>query len=275
MSAPLPNLDAILGLACDAARAAGRALAFAQDARSFTHHARFAHDVKLSADLEAEAIICEMIRSHRPNDGILAEERGAARLNATGVWIIDPLDGTVNFSHGHPHFAVSIAFTWQRVTHAGVIYDCRRDQLYTAIRGAGAFCNGRPIHAAHTARLADAMLAIGLAKHDPAAAAQHALSRLAPAVQKLRISGAAALDLAFTACGRLDAYLENPIYLWDIAAGALITEEAGAACYTWPTGSPAQRICLAAAPGIAPALLELLNLDPSACARTCFDDHDC
>ena len=98
MSALLPNLDAILDLACDAARAAGRAHCISQESRSFTAHARFAHDVKLSADLEAEALICDMIRSHRPADGILAEERGPARLNANAVWIIDPLDGTVNFS---------------------------------------------------------------------------------------------------------------------------------------------------------------------------------
>lgn len=275
MIASLPDLDAILALACTAARAAGRTHCIAQDAGAFNAHHRSAHDVKLSADLEAEHMICDMIRTHRPDDGFFAEERGAARLHASAVWIIDPLDGTVNFSHGHPHFAVSIAWAWQRVTYVGVVYDCRRDELYTALRGRGAFCNGRPIHAASTAQLADAMLAIGLGKYDPRATAHHALTRLAPAVQKLRISGAAALDLAYTACGRLDGYVEHSLYLWDVAAGALILEEAGGACACFHTGAPAQRVCVAAAPGIINAVLALLNLDPSARARTCFDDSDC
>ncbi len=275
MSAPaMPDLDHVLALAQTAARAAAAAHRAAQDSGVLHVNLRTAHDVKLAADVEAERIICDLLHARRPGDGILAEERGAGALDAPGVWIIDPLDGTVNFSHGHPHFAISIAWAWQRVTQIGVIYDCRRDEMYTAVRGSGAYCNGRPIHAAATARPGDAMLAIGLGKHDPAHAAAHALTRLAPVVQKLRISGAAALDLAFTASGRLDAYSENPIFLWDIAAGALLVEEAGGVCLQWHTGQPARRVCLAAAPGIAAALLDLLSLDRNACARTCFDDGD-
>lgn len=271
----LPDLSSILSLAVQAAHAAAQSLRSTFAQRSFAAVFRSAHDVKLSADLEAERIICDLIRSRRPADGFFAEERGPATTSADGVWIIDPLDGTVNFSHGHPHFAVSIAWAWQRVTHVAVIYDCLRDELYTAIRGHGALCNSQPIRVASTSVLADAMIAIGLGKVDPHAAAEHALTRLAPQVQKVRLSGSAALDLAFVAAGRLDGYYDHQVHVWDIAAGALLVEEAGGVCLTYPTEQPAQRRCLAAAPAIAHALCTGLNLDPSACARACFDDRDC
>ncbi|MCX7848532.1 MAG: inositol monophosphatase [bacterium] len=270
----LPNLSDILSLAAAAARTAALTLRSLHSSRAFSPHLRLPHDVKLSADLEAEHIICDLIRSHRPYDGFLAEERGHHSLHADAVWIIDPLDGTVNFSHGHPHFAVSIAWAWQRITYVAVIYDCYRDELYSAIRGHGAFCNEKPIRSATTSALSDAMIATGFGKASPASAASHLLTRLAPHVQKIRISGSAALDLAFVAAGRLDAYLESEISIWDIAAGALLVEEAGGHCLTFYTNTPRQRRCLAAAPHLLPHLLQLLNLNPSDCARTCFDDRD-
>jgi myo-inositol-1(or 4)-monophosphatase len=213
-----------------------------------------------------------MIRAQRPQDGILAEESGADATDRDGVWIVDPLDGTVNFSHGHPHFAVSLAWAWRGRIEVGVIYDPLRDELFSAMRGGGAHCNGRPIKCAGTDSLRDAMIAVGLGRFISGEALCADLVQLANTVQKVRIAGSAALDLAYTACGRLDAYYEQRVFLWDLAAGMLLIEEAGGVVYWWPQPRPHQRSCLAAAKGLAAPLIELLQLTPTTDARTCFDD---
>ncbi len=272
-SAACPALDHIAALAGTAVRAAGALLA-AIRARGDIHvTVRERHDVKLAADVAAEQCLQELLRAARPADGMLAEESGAAALERAGVWIIDPLDGSVNYSHGHPHFCVSLAWAWRGVTQVGVIYDPVRDELFSAVRGGGAFVNGVPMRCAPTAVLAEAMIAVGLNRFFVGPALANELAGLSDRTQKVRISGSAALDLAYTACGRVDGYFEQRVFVWDLAAGMLLVEEAGGRSCWWRRPERAhQRACLASAPALFPPLLSLLTLDEYRGARTCFDD---
>ena len=268
-----PALDQIAALAGTAARAAGALLADIRARGDIQVKVRERHDVKLVADVAAEQCIQELLRAARPADGVLAEESGAAALERAGVWIIDPLDGTVNYSHGHPHFCVALAWAWHGVTQVGVIYDPVRDELFSAVRGGGARMNGVPVRCAPTAVLADAMIATGLNRYVGGPGLTDELAALAAHTQKVRISGSAALDLAYTACGRLDGYFEQHVFVWDLAAGMLLVDEAGGrSCWWRRPGRAHQRACLATAPAIFPPLLALLNLDERSDARTCFDD---
>jgi len=272
-AAVCPALDRIAALAGTAVRAAGAMLADIRARGDIQVKVRERHDVKLAADVASETCIQELLRAARPADGILAEESGAAALERAGVWIIDPLDGTVNYSHGHPHFCVSLAWAWRGVTQVGVVYDPVRDELFSARRGGGAWLNGAPMHCAPTAALAAAMVAIGLNRFCVGPAIADELAVLSDRTQKVRISGAAALDLAYTACGRLDGYFEQRVFVWDLAAGMLLVDEAGGRSCWWRRPERAhQRACLASAPALFPPLLALLNLDERNGARTCFDD---
>ena len=267
-----PELDCILAAATDAAHAAARGLRQAWRAQDFGVMQRDRNDVKLSADVESERTIAEVLRRRRPQDGILAEEGGARDALRDGVWIVDPLDGTINFAHAHPHFSVSIAWLWKRETHVGIVYDVLRDELYAAVKGCGATCNGKPIRAAQSNDVGRSLVAMGFGKSMTDPRALENIRVLTSRVQRMRISGSAALDLAFVACGRLDAYTEASIFVWDLAAGALLVEEAGGTCLMWPRGQRHQRACLAATRALAPQLLSLFGLDEKSCARTCLDD---
>jgi myo-inositol-1(or 4)-monophosphatase len=230
------------------------------------------HDVKLDVDRKSEKMITRILRERRPMDGILAEESGAGMLACDGIWIVDPLDGTVNFSHGHPHFCVTIAWLWRGQLYAGVTYDPLRDEMFSAARGCGAYCNGTRITPSQTQSLTRAMIAFGFGKDAPERRAVNDFNSLAKTVQRMRISGSAALDLAYVACGRYDAYFEPSVYVWDLAAGSLILEEAGGFCRLWTRDIRFGRICLATNAGLFPELSEFLTLDPHYCARTCLDD---
>jgi len=268
----IPDISLILAVATDACRSAGQLLCTSWASGKVTAEVMSSHDVKLDLDRKSEKIITRIIRDRRPMDGILAEESGAGMLNCDGVWIVDPLDGTVNFSHGHPHFCVTVAWLWRGQLCAGVTYDPLKDELYSAARGCGAFCNGVRIKPSKTQSLSQAMIAFGFGKEAPERRAVNDFNGLAKSVQRVRISGSAALDLAYVACGRYDAYFEPSVYVWDLAAGMLILEEAGGICRTWARGNRFGRICLASNAGLAPALSEFLTLDTDHCARTCLDD---
>jgi myo-inositol-1(or 4)-monophosphatase len=268
-----PALDQLAILAGTAVRAAGAVLMAMRARGDIEVKVRERHDVKLAADVAAEQCLRAELCAARPRDGILAEESGAAGLERDGVWIIDPLDGTVNYSHGHPHFCVVLAWAWRGVPQVGVIYDPVRDEMFSVVRGGGACLNGAPLRCAATATLAEAMLATGLNRYAAGPAPADELAVLAERSQKVRISGSAALDLAYTACGRLDGYFEQRVFVWDLAAGMLLVEEAGGRSCWWRRPARAhQRACLASAPALFPPLLALLNLDESRGARTCFDD---
>ena len=153
----MPNLDDILDLAVNAAHSAASGLRETRMNSNARVLKRTKHDVKLSADINSEKIITETIIKERPQDGIIAEEGGESQIDNDGVWIIDPLDGTVNFSHGHPHFCVSIAWLWKGEISVGVIYDVVRDELFTAAKGRGATLNGQKILVAKTVDFGQSM----------------------------------------------------------------------------------------------------------------------
>ncbi len=190
-------------------------------------------DLVSEADLEAERAIRTLLQSRRPGDGILGEE-DEERLGESGLrWVVDPLDGTINFLFGIPHWCVSIAVGDSQGMLAGAIFDPCRGELFTARRGAAPTLRApamgdRPLVSSTRGELSSALVATGLA-YDSSLRARQAqvLARLVPLVRDIRRFGSAALDLAWTAAGRYDAFFERGVKPWDIAAGALICEGAG------------------------------------------------
>jgi myo-inositol-1(or 4)-monophosphatase len=185
-------------------------------------------DLVSEADHNAERLIRERIGAARPDDAILGEE-GGDTVGTSGIrWVVDPLDGTVNFLFGIPQWAVSIAAEDADGTLIGVVYDPMRDELFSAERGGAPSLDGRPISASTKRDMATALVGTGFGYDAEVRRAQSAVAaRLLPEVRDLRRFGAAAIDLAWTACGRLDAYYEHGLNAWDLAAGGLICECAG------------------------------------------------
>ena len=215
--------------AITAAQAAGERLRHA-----FGHELRvteeFTHDLKIAADKECQDLIYRILLEHHPETKCMGEEGDTGDPKAAIEWIVDPIDGTMNLVHGIPHFCVSIAAreaASERILF-GVIYDPMRHELFTAERGSGAYLNGNRIKVSARDELGKAMLAVGFAKTQESI--DHCLKLYAVygnKARKLRAMGSAALDLAYVAAGRLDAYIEQGINLWDIAAGIVLVEEAG------------------------------------------------
>lgn len=241
----LPNLDKILAVAVEAANSSARVLKETWMNSDASVLKRTKHDVKLSADINSEKIITDIINHNRPQDGIIAEESGESQIDNDGLWIIDPLDGTVNFSHGHPHFCISIAWLWKNKIFVGAIYDICRNELFTAVRGKGAKLNDQEISVSKTDDLKQSMIGVGFGQSTPKGEGKNNFETLGTEVQKLRISGSAALDLAYVACGRLDAYVESSIFVWDIAAGTIIIEEAGGKVCSRDKGKLFMKSCIA------------------------------
>jgi myo-inositol-1(or 4)-monophosphatase len=188
-------------------------------------------DLVTEADLAAESLIVNRIKSFYPRHAILAEESGAsAGDEATGEhrWIVDPLDGTTNYAHGYPCFCTSIALEHAGEIVVGVIYDPLRDELFAAERGGGATLNNRPIRVSRTDSLAQSLLCTGFPYdvRDNGDFARHFRNFIMHA-QAVRRDGSAALDLAYVAAGRFDGFWEEGLRAWDVAAGVLLIEEAG------------------------------------------------
>jgi len=186
-------------------------------------------DLVTATDRDAERLIVDAIRTAFPGHGIVAEE-SAPEAGVDGHrWYIDPLDGTTNFVHGYPHFAVSIALARDDDLLLGVVYDPLREETFSAVRGEGARLNGAPIGVSPTPRLEHALLGTGF-PYDRRQRADFYVAFLAEAMrssQGVRRAGSAALDLCYVACGRLDAFWEWKLKPWDLAAGRVIVEEAG------------------------------------------------
>jgi myo-inositol-1(or 4)-monophosphatase len=184
-----------------------------------------------AADRRAEEIVREELAKARPDYGFLGEEGGARPgSDKSHRWIVDPLDGTTNFLHGIPHFAVSIALERDGAIVAGITYNPANDDLFVAERGKGAFLNDRRIRVAARTRLPDAIVACGMPHYGRRTDLKLARCEIAAAQQHfagLRRYGAATLDLAWVAAGRLDAYWERDLSPWDVAAGMIIVREAG------------------------------------------------
>jgi myo-inositol-1(or 4)-monophosphatase len=187
-----------------------------------------ATDLVSDADRDSEALIRDMLARERPEDGLLAEEGTSASGESGRRWVFDPLDGTVSYLYGYPHWCVSVALEDTQGTLTGVVYDPNRDELFAAERSSGATLAGNPISVRENPPLAEALVATGFG-YDPARRAEQAevVRRLLPAVRDIRRAGSAALDLAWLAAGRLDAYYERGLNAWDWAAGSLLVREAG------------------------------------------------
>lgn len=225
-------------------------------------------DVVSELDRASERLIVEMLLAARPDDGILGEE-GGERPGRSGIrWVIDPLDGTLNFLRGTSAFAVSIAAEIQGNSVAGVVHEPTTGRTYAAVRGGGAWCDGRPITASRQERLSHALVGTGFG-HDPALRAQQVslLGDVAQRVMDIRSSGSAALDLCAVAAGNLDVYYECDTRLWDRAAGTLIAAEAGAAISGPVSGRPGDDLVIAGSAPLVDAIRELcasrLRPDPA------------
>ncbi len=220
----------ILEVAEKAARAGARVLEDRYRDSTLEPELKAEYDYVSEADRESEAAILEVVRGAFPDHEILAEESG--RVGSSGAefeWLIDPLDGTSNFLQGLPIFAVSIACRHNGRTQIGVVLDPIRDNLFTALRGGGAFLNGRPMRVSEHQSLTGSFLATGYPFRARQALDLYLETFRAVFLEArgLRRCGAAALDLAFTACGTFDGFFEFRLSPWDIAAGAFLIEEAG------------------------------------------------
>ena len=182
------------------------------------------------ADRDAEAAIEELLRTERPDDGLLAEEGAHSEGGSGRRWVVDPLDGTTNFLYGIPAWAVSVALEDDEGAAVGVVHDPVRGETFAAARGLGAHLDGEPIEVAGAERLESALIATGFGyEPDRRLAQAKVLVDVLPRVRDIRRAGAAALDLAWLGAGRLDGYYERGLNPWDWAAGRLIVSEAGGA----------------------------------------------
>jgi len=217
-----------LDLAIRAARAAG-ALLRAEFGKAPEVHAAEAHDIKLELDVRTQRLIEQILQEAFPDHAILGEEGDRPSGSSSPFeWILDPIDGTVNFFYGLPHFCVSIAMRRAGEMQVGVIYDPMRDELWSVERGGVPTLNGIPIRVSPRTRLGDCVVTVGFAKSVTTInAGLPLLQEMVHKVRKCRMMGSAALDLAYVATGRLDAYIEQGVSLWDIAAGQLLVEAAG------------------------------------------------
>jgi myo-inositol-1(or 4)-monophosphatase len=186
-------------------------------------------DMVTEIDRASEVLIVQGLRRARPDDGIVGEE-GSRHQGSTGIrWVIDPLDGTTNYLYGLPAFAVSIAAEQDGEGIVGVVVDPPRAEVFAAAAGCGATCNGRAIRVSGATELSTSLVATGFGyQADQRARQAQVLTRVLPRVRDIRRYGAAALDMCWVACGRIDAYYESGIKHWDVAAGAVIAREAGA-----------------------------------------------
>src|SRR6266568_3265954 len=187
-----------------------------------------AHDLKLEIDVQTQELITNLLLKEFPGHAIYGEEGIAGDQSTEHQWVVDPLDGTVNYFYGIPHFCVSIALRLRSEIMVGVIYDPIRDEMWTGQKGERPKLNGRHFRVSDRADLAEAVISVGLSKTGVTIeAGLPLLQRMVRRVRKCRLLGSAALDMAYVACGRLDAYIEQGISLWDIAAGWLLIETAG------------------------------------------------
>lgn len=241
-----------LELAVAAARAAGDILTrYWHDRAALQVSVKRAGDFVSQADVASEMCLRDMLLCARPGDGWLGEETAASDPSARR-WIVDPLDGTTNFLRGIPHWAISIALEVDGIRRLGVIHDPLKGETFTAVRSGGAFLNGSAIAVPDTTRLSDALFGTGIPFGGMDHIDDHAtdIANLMPHCAGVRRMGAAALDLAYVAAGRLDGFWERRLQQWDIAAGLVILHEAGARVTAFdPDDRPEVSGTVLAAPG--------------------------
>ncbi len=187
-----------------------------------------AHDIKLEIDVRTQELITRQLLKQFPEHALYGEEGIVGDKASEQQWIVDPLDGTVNYFHGIPHFCVSIAFRLRGEIVVGVIYDPMRNEMWSGQKGEKPRLNGREFRVSERINLAEAVISVGLSKTGQMIDCNlPLLGEMVHRVRKCRVLGSAALDMAYVACGRFDAYIELGISLWDIAAGWLLIESAG------------------------------------------------
>jgi myo-inositol-1(or 4)-monophosphatase len=186
------------------------------------------HDIKLNMDVRCQRVIADHLLRAFSDSEILGEEGNEGVAGAENQWIVDPIDGTVNYFYGIPHFCVSIALRRRGEIILGVIFDPMMNELFTVEKGSRPMRNGRTIAVSRRTQLADCVITVGFSKTTQSIEKGGArFVRLAHQVRKTRILGSAALAMAYIACGRLDAYIEESVNIWDVAAGILLVESAG------------------------------------------------
>lgn len=253
MSADL-NLE-LVSLAEEVARAAGALLMQRPDSFTFTEKSS-AVDFATQMDQQAESLIVKSLLAARPDDGIIAEE-GAAQPSKSGItWVIDPLDGTVNYLYGLPGWNISIAAKNQEGVIAGVVFAPTINSLWKAAKGGGAFLNNKAIKCNDPVNLNLALIATGFSYDLELRKEQGArIQKLIPQIRDLRRNGAAAVDLCYVAMGAVDAYFESSLKEWDFAAGGLIATEAGALISGRTGGAPDGDMVVCAGPSLHAQLL--------------------
>ena len=186
------------------------------------------HDIKLELDVQTQELITQRLLGAFPDHALYGEEGIAGNSASEFQWIVDPIDGTVNYFYSIPHFCISIALRQGETILVGVIYDPMRDELWAVERGGEATLNGKPVKTSSRSVLSDAILSVGFSKTGTTInAGLPMLEKMVHRARKCRLMGSAALDMAYISCGRLDAYIEQGISLWDVAAGILLVESAG------------------------------------------------
>ncbi len=220
-------------------------------------------DLVTEADFESERTIMDIILKGFPEDGVVAEESGEHTRSSSRIWLIDPLDGTVNFAHAFPFFAVSLALQVNGDEVLGLVFNPYMEELFEAVRGSGAFLNGNPIRVSPTSDLVDSLLAVGFPytlHQNPHRVMDH-LKKMAVRAQAIRRLGSAALDLCYVAAGRLDGYWEEGLKPWDTAAGMIIVREAGGIVsdYDGHPFSPYKGTIVASNPSVHAAMLDVLK----------------
>jgi len=254
----------LLNIAVRAARRAGSIINRASlDGGGLNVRSKHAKDFVTQVDQAAEQAIIDIVRKAYPEHGFLAEESGASGQHAEYVWIIDPLDGTTNFIHGFPQYCVSIGIQQRGALAHAVVYDPVRNELFTASKGRGAFLNDRRIRVSTLTKFGDALVGTGFPFKELGRLDLYTrqLQTMMQTCAGVRRAGAAALDLAYVACGRLDAFWELGLSPWDMAAGALLIVEAGGLVgdLNGDQGFLESGDIAAATPKLFPALLEALR----------------
>jgi myo-inositol-1(or 4)-monophosphatase len=226
-------------------------------------------DLVSDADRDSEALLRALVREHRPEDGILAEEGAGVESRSGLIWIIDPLDATINFLFGIPHWAVSIAVADAAGPIAGVVLNPNLDECFSAARHNGARLNGRPIEVSQESDLTKALIGTGFAYDVETRSLQaQVAARVIPRVRDIRRAGSAALDLAAVAAGRLDGFFEAHLGPWDRAAGELLVRAAGGTVSELPDPVGVEDGVVASGPALHGALRGLVSGSAEATAPT-------
>jgi myo-inositol-1(or 4)-monophosphatase len=258
----IPGPAELERIAGDAARAGARQVRLGYGQAREVARKSSPTDVVTQTDLDAERLVREFVLEATPGAGLLGEEGGGTAPASRLQWVVDPLDGTVNFLYGVPLFAVSVAAAVDGDVVAGAVIDVLRDEVFSAHLDGGARCAGEPIVTSRCERLADALAVTGFSYQAALRARQgDVVARLLPLARDVRAFGSSALELCWVGCGRVDGFFERDIKIWDYSAGALIAAEAGAV-----TELPCpenEDLMIATAPGIFAALRAAVELSPA------------